>query len=48
MSNAHEIAMIMKSVSEKRPDIKVLIVDTINTIMSDMEMEDMKKSGYDK
>jgi hypothetical protein len=39
---------ILSGISTSRPEIKVAIVDTINTCMSDKEMADSKKSGYDK
>lgn len=38
----------MKAISEKAPHIKVIIVDTINSIMVDDEMARMKEKGYDK
>lgn len=39
---------MLKGISSSRPDIQVVIVDTITAIENDMEMRDMKKSGYDK
>jgi len=38
----------LRGISDQRPDIKVVMVDTITAIENDMEMRDMKKSGYDK
>lgn len=39
---------MLQGVSAQRPDIKVVIVDTITAIENDMEMRDMKKSGFDE
>ena len=38
----------LKGISEKRPDIKICVVDTINTMMSDKEMKERKIKGFDK
>jgi len=46
-----DIAMIntlLRKVHEGQPQIKVVVIDTINSIMSDKEMSERKKKGYDK
>lgn len=47
-SNAADIETYLKVISDKRPDIKVVLIDTVNTIMSDKEMAERKKQGFDK
>ena len=47
-SDATKILSLLKGISNSRPDIEVIIVDTINTIMSDKEMSERKKPGYNK
>ena len=42
------IKAVMLGVSTKRPDIKVLIIDTIGSIMIADEMRRSKEKGYDK
>ena len=42
------VRTVMQGVSAKRPDIKVLIVDTIGSIMIADEMRRSKEKGYDK
>ena len=42
------IQKIMHGISQARKDINVLIVDTVNSIMSDKEMNERKKKGFDK
>lgn len=39
---------ILKGISDTRPEIKAVLVDTINTCMSDKEMAESKKVGFDK
>ena len=39
---------ILRAISSQRPDIKAVIVDTMSTIMSDKEVDDMRRPGYDK
>ena len=39
---------ILRGISKQKPEVKAVIVDTINTIMNDKEMEEMGRSGYDK
>lgn len=47
-SDANKIADYLKIISDKKPEIKVVIVDTINTIMSDKEIADRKRPGFDE
>lgn len=47
-SDVDTIRKLLKGIHEKAPHIKVVIVDTINTIMVDDEMARMKEKGYDK
>ena len=42
------IKAVMLGVSTKRPDVKVLIIDTIGSIMIADEMRRSKEKGYDK
>lgn len=39
---------ILRAISSQKPEIKAVVVDTIGTIMSDKEVDDMFKAGYDK
>lgn len=48
LSDPKQIATVLTTISEKRPDVKVAIVDTINTIMTDKEHNDRKKPGFDE
>ena len=43
-----DVEKIIKGVSEKRPEIKYIIVDTLNGIMIGDEMRRAKEKGYDK
>ncbi len=47
-SDVNKIIAIIAGIHEKAPHIKVIIVDTINTIMVDDEMKRMNEKGYDK
>lgn len=47
-SDVDKIRGILKNVNEKAAHIKVIVVDTLNTIMVDDEMAKMKQKGYDK
>jgi hypothetical protein len=47
-SEAPKIMSYLTLISDNRPEIKVVIVDTINSIMSDKEMGERKKKGFDK
>lgn len=47
-SDPNQILNHLIGISNNRPDVKVIIVDTINTIMSDKEMNDRRKPGFDK
>lgn len=42
------IQKIIHGVAKARPDIKQIIVDTVNSVMSDKEMNERKKKGFDK
>jgi hypothetical protein len=42
------IQKIIAGISQARKDVKVVIVDTVNSIMSDKEMNERKKKGFDK
>lgn len=46
--NAADIQYILQGINEKRPDIKVVVVDTINGIMVADEMRRSREKGYDK
>lgn len=39
---------IISKVSQERPEIKVIVVDTLNTCMVDKEIKEMKDNGYGK
>ena len=44
-----KIEAVMRSVGEKRPDIKAIVIDTLNTAMVDKEVRSMgDNSGYSK
>lgn len=43
-----KITDLIVNISEKRPDIKVIVVDTLNTCMVDKEVKGMKETGYGK
>lgn len=43
-----KITKLMVNISEKAPNIKTIVVDTLNTCMLDHEIEQMKIKGYDK
>jgi adenylate kinase family enzyme len=47
-SNVSTINNILTGISTKATHIKVVVIDTINTIMVDDEMARMKEKGYDK
>jgi hypothetical protein len=47
-SDASEIINILRAISKQKPEIKAVVVDTIGTIMSDKEVDDMFRSGYDE
>ena len=39
---------IISKVSQERPEIKVIVVDTLNTCMVDKEIKEMKDNGFGK
>lgn len=43
-----EVLHIMKGINTKRPNIKTVVIDTLNGIMVADEMRRMKERGYDK
>lgn len=43
-----KINSILWGVSEKRKEIKTIVIDTLNTCMVDKEVKNMKDKGYDK
>lgn len=47
-SDFKEVSAALRGVSQHRPDIKYAVIDTINSMMSDKEMAERKKTGYDK
>lgn len=47
-NKALDILSYMQVISEKRPNVKYLVIDTINSIMVADEMERMKDKGFDK
>lgn len=47
-SEAATIYKLAKGVAENRPEVDVIVIDTINSIMSDYEMAQRKQSTFDK
>ena len=47
-SDINMIYALLKKVHTDQPQIKVVVIDTLNSIMSDKEMSERKKKGYDK
>lgn len=47
-SDKNQIIQILAGLNDKRPDVKYVVIDTINGIMVDDEMARMKEKGYDK
>lgn len=47
-SNPAKVWAYLKGVSERKPEIKTVIVDTVNGIMLDDEFRRMAEKGYDK
>jgi hypothetical protein len=43
-----DIYKVLRKISDEQPHIKTVMIDTINAIMSDKEMSERKKVGYDK
>lgn len=43
-----QIAQILVGVSEKRSDIKTIVIDTLNTCMVEHEVNEMAKGGFGK
>ena len=47
-SDAKYIEGVLRGISEKSPQIKVAVIDTLNSIMIDDEFARAKEKGYDK
>lgn len=47
-SDVDAIYKILKGVNDKRPEIKYVVIDTLNGIMIDDELARSKEKGYDK
>jgi hypothetical protein len=47
-SNATVVINLLKAISEQRPDIKVVVIDTITAIMENEYMNRAKEKGFDK
>ena len=47
-SDVYKIREIMQGISDNASHVKIIVVDTINTIMADDEIRRMKEHGYDK
>ena len=46
--NIPSITRLIVNISEKKPETKTIIVDTLNTCMVDKEVKEMKENGYGK
>lgn len=47
-SDLPTIYKVLKAISDNRPEIKYITIDTLNSITSDMVMLEMKKASFDK
>lgn len=47
-NDIQHVAMLITSIAEKRPDIKVIVVDTITALMEQEFMGRAKEKGFDK
>lgn len=47
-SDINNVTSVMKAISDKMPQTKTIVLCGINSIMSDKEMSEMKKVGYDE
>lgn len=47
-SNAGAICNALESIDKEKPEIKTIVIDTLNWIMIDEEFKRMKEKGYDK
>ena len=47
-SDPKQIMKTMQFLSDRVPEIKTIVIDTINAVMIDDEMKRMKQKGYDK
>jgi hypothetical protein len=46
VAEADKLMVLMKGISEKRPEVKVIVLDTLNAIMLNMEMLQRKNNSY--
>lgn len=46
--NIPKIERLICGISEKRPDVKTIVVDTLSTCMWDKEVKEMKENGFIK
>ena len=44
----NDVEAVIKGINEKRPEIKYIVIDTLNGIMIGDEMRRAKEKGYDK
>lgn len=47
-SDTQTIMALLKKINDEQPQIKVIVIDTLNAIMIDDEFNRMKEKGYDK
>ena len=47
-SDVQQIMSLLNKISNEQPQIKVVVIDTLNAIMIDDEFARMKEKGYDK
>jgi hypothetical protein len=47
-SDVSQIMRLLSKISNEQPQIKVVVIDTLNAIMIDDEFSRMKEKGYDK
>lgn len=47
-SNAGSICNALEKIDKEKPEIKTIVIDTLNWIMIDEEFKRMKEKGYDK
>lgn len=48
LSETSKIYQLIKQLVEKRPEVNAIVIDTISSIMSDKEVDEMRKPGFDK
>ena len=47
-SNPADVQAALNAISQRMPHVKLVIIDTVNSIMIDDEMKRLKEKGYDK